>query len=176
MGFGVAISGGIMMMALVSMVIAFESAANTNYAILSQTSTDRLNADIALLKTSVSIESIQATPNDDTVLAVISNNGSEKLWNYENFNVLVTYDANFTNAKTRLTEALEYAGVTTVVPAGSWGIRQFVDDFADPGIINNGEKIEIKCRLEHPAYPGGIVTIIMSTENGSLASRSEMVS
>ncbi|MEW6603091.1 MAG: hypothetical protein AB1351_00195 [Thermoproteota archaeon] len=176
MGFGVAISGGIMMMAIVSMVIAFEGGANANYAILSRTSSDRLDADIALLGTSVSIESIQATPNDDTALAVISNIGSEKLWNYENFNVLVTYDANITATKTRLTEELEYAGVTTAVPAGSWGIRQFVDDFADPGIVNSGEKMEIKCRLEHPAYPGGIVTIIISTENGSLASRSGVVS
>jgi len=61
-----------------------------------------------ITKTSISISGINYTVGSNLVNFTLTNEGSEKLWNYDEFNVIVTYDADISGIRTRVTEEFTY--------------------------------------------------------------------
>lgn len=60
------------------------------------------------LKTEIDVLSINASSGSSVVNFTFSNQGSEKLWNFDEFDVLITYDANILGVRTPVTEQLTY--------------------------------------------------------------------
>lgn len=175
MGLSIAISGSIILMTLVNIIMTIFALTSTTSISTSQVLSDRSSIENASLNTSARIESVQAVANDAQLLIMLNNTGLTKLWSYDNFDVIVTYDANMTGTKVRVTEQLTYAGITNTVPPGKWGITQFVDDFLDPQIVNPAEKVELKCSLASVIYPNGVLSAIVSTDAGAVATKSVVV-
>jgi len=108
MGVSIAISGGILMMSL--MIIFVMGFAVTgeffNESVVSSNAFDN-NDEIA--KTQVSIGAINASSgNPSLVNFTVTNTGSEKLWNYDDFDVIITYDADIAGKKTVVTEQFDF--------------------------------------------------------------------
>jgi flagellar protein FlaF len=173
MGLSAAISGGIMMtMIIVVLIMAIPTVVNANVT-TSRAYSERAQLDNEYMKTSLQITDSQALPNTNVVDVTINNDGLSKLWNYEKFNVLVTYDylPAPLGSKQRITENLEYAGITQTAPAGTWAITGFIDDNVDPQILNPEESITIRGRLSHNiALSVELVSVTISTDNGVIVS------
>jgi archaellum component FlaF (FlaF/FlaG flagellin family) len=107
LGLSIAISGGITITALVIVLgIIFAISYQINTESLANTEAFEINN--SLLKTSMTIKSIEALSGNNVINFQIYNNNTKKLWNYEDFDVLVTYDADIATVKTRITETLYY--------------------------------------------------------------------
>ena len=61
-----------------------------------------------ITKTDISISGINYTVGSNLVNFTLTNDGSEKLWNYVEFDILVTYDADISGTKTTRTEQFTY--------------------------------------------------------------------
>ncbi|HXG05961.1 MAG TPA: hypothetical protein VNI77_01375 [Nitrososphaera sp.] len=175
MGLSIAISGIIVLMTLVNLMMTIFALASATSNSTTRILSDRSSIENLSLNTITRIESIQAVANDAQVLIVLNNTGSTKLWSYDNFDVIVTYDANMTGTKVRVTEELTYAGITNTIPPGKWGITQFMGDLLDPQIVNPSEKVELKCTLLNVIYPNGVLSAIVSTDAGAVATKSVVV-
>jgi len=129
LGLSIAISGGITATALViimGIIFAISYQINTE----SLANTEAFEIQNSLLKTNMDIKSISAVPGVSTVDFVLFNNGSTKLWNYNDFDMLVTYDANIGGVSTRVTESLtfnetaSFGGLPSIVFARPDGIAE----------------------------------------------------
>jgi len=81
----------------------------------------------SISKTSMKIESIEAISDSNIVNFTLTNDGNEKLWNYEKFNLIITYDGNVSGTKTRITEDLTFDG------SGSFGVGEMEKTFSFDG-------------------------------------------
>lgn len=59
-------------------------------------------------KTEINILDVNASSSSSLVNFTFTNLGSEKLWNYDEFDVIVTYDANILSTRTPVTEQFTY--------------------------------------------------------------------
>ena len=66
------------------------------------------NLENIILHTDISLDSLAATSNMPSFSFNLNNNDLEKLWNYDDFDVLVTYDADISGTKTRVTESIPF--------------------------------------------------------------------
>ena len=107
MGFGVAISGTVI--TIIIFVFLFMTPGILDRIMDIDDSTN----EIALLEesikdTNVKISSIDATSGSQDVTFSLANFGEEKLWKYDDFYLLVTYDANISGTSTKITEHLDF--------------------------------------------------------------------
>jgi hypothetical protein len=94
----------------------------------------------------------------------LNNDGSEKLWNFEDFDLFIEYDGAISGKKT---QQLSYSGMClgVVPPAGNWCIQSITNDVKDPGIINAGEDAIIWTQVSENLATN-LVVITMTTDNG----------
>lgn len=176
MGLSIAISGGIMIFAIISTMMAVPNMLDATTSV-SQASSEIYDVENSILKTDVNVGSVVATSGSSTILFNLTSSGSTKLWKYDKFNVIVTYDGIQTLiplTRIRTTEQLAYAESCSI-SAGSWCVNAFINDQLDPKILNNGESIEIKGALQYPLWSSGLLIISVSTDNGIVASKSVVV-
>lgn len=178
MGLSAALTGGIMMtMIVIILIMAIPAVINANVS-MNRAYSERALLDDVLSKTSIKLDSLSALPLSNVVTIAATNDGSSKLWNYEKFNILVTYNSTNGITSGKITETLDYAGITTAanIPAGSWGITKFTGDGMDPQILNPNESLEITCKLSNNIALQGFLTVILSTDNGMTTSKSGVIS
>ena len=107
MGLSIAISGGITATALVIILgIIFSISYQINTESLANTDAFEINNSI--LKTDFKINLINSSAGLDVFSFVLNNTGSEKLWNFEKYNVIASYDADISGKSTRVTENLSF--------------------------------------------------------------------
>lgn len=128
--------------------------------------------DKSIIDTSITISSINASNADTLVTIILNNNGTTKIWNYNNFDLIITYDANMSNNKVRITEYLSYS---TTLTTGKWIIKSITNDLLDPDIINPTEQAIIHAKLSYTPYDNGIIIITISTDNGSTYSLARVI-
>lgn len=75
---------------------------------LEDTSSEISDLENTILETDISIDTLSATSGESTITFNVNNDGSEKLWDYDNFEVFITYDANIGGIKTPITEKASY--------------------------------------------------------------------
>lgn len=169
MGLSVGIAGGIVMFGIVTVVMMFP---NIIDATTSVTHASSMVSDVedSILRTDISIETVNATSLSNILNFTITNTGNEKLWTYDKFTIITTYESGVVT-KTKYTDQFVYQNSCTNTP-NTWCISKFWRDFQDPLIINPDEAITIIGMLNHPVYPNGIVTVLVSTDNGVLTSKS----
>jgi len=107
LGLSIAISGGIIAVVLVVMMgIIFVISYQINTESLANTEAFEINNSIR--KTDMKIKSVEDAGGNDLLNFTFSNNGSEKFWNYDKFNVIIEYDADIGGIKTKTTEELMF--------------------------------------------------------------------
>ncbi len=107
MGLSVAIGGSMAVITLVMSLSMFPMMIEDIH------DTSITNSDISQIqkktdKTDIEIRSIDADVGSKTFTFILKNTGSEKIWNYENFDFFVNYDANVSKNKVRLTEQFSF--------------------------------------------------------------------
>lgn len=71
---------------------------------IGETSSEISVVENSILQTSISIDSITAASGYPTITFNLNNEGSQKLWNYDDFELFITYDADISGVKTKITE------------------------------------------------------------------------
>lgn len=170
MGLSIAIAGGIMAFALMYVITSFGIVSDNSMKV-SYASSSRLNIDDSSSKTNINVVSIDGA-SSNIVNFTITNNGNTKLWNYDKFTVIVTYDANISGSKITKTDQLTYEKTCTSTQR-KWCNLQFINDLQDPGILNSGESLQIKSKLLNSVYSTNkLVRVVIATDNGVISSKS----
>ena len=162
MGLSIAISGAII---LTTLVILYMSMIGILDSVLSieETSTAVSELEKSISNTKISLNSLELLSGFSSVNFTLNNDGSEKLWNFEKFNLFISYES----GSGKLTEELTYNGncSSSIPNAGNWCIETIVLDSLDPGLLNSGESAEIWTRVNQ-ILGSGAVAVIISTNNG----------
>lgn len=164
MGLSIAISGGIVLFALIYILLTLPGIVNQTVSI-TKASTEISEVENSILKTNINMQAIYAASGSSAVNFTVANTGTEKLWDYENFNLIVTYPV---SGQTR-SELLSYSGTCSGAPSsGTWCITAFNSDNVDPKILNTDESISIRSRVTQTPI-SGTVSAAISTDNGIVA-------
>ena len=170
MGLSVAISGGIILTVFVLILFSLPGLADKMFSIGDITS-QVTQHEQQISNTKISIEQISVLVGSSTVNFTLNNEGSEKLWNFEDFNLFIEYDD---TPSGKIIEELSYSGdcLSTVPLAGNWCIQSISNDVKDPGIINTDEQATIWTQVgQNLVTSTAIVTIV--TDNGVTFSSGE---
>ena len=169
MGLSNALSGGIILFGITYVIFTFGGFTDTA-ASFSEASHQTSDLESKLAKTSIST-TIESTPGTDTTFDFdITNLNLEKQWDFENFDVIITYDSGGITYTT--TQTFD----STCPPvSGEWCISSWTSDVIDPEILNNGETITITTEIENALQSSTDLIVIVSTPNGVVASATRTV-
>jgi len=146
MGLSIAIGGGVIMMTLL-FIFGILSIMMFQIQVETTANSQAFDNNDEIRKTSISISGINSTVGSNLVNFTLTNEGSEKLWNFDDFDVIIRYDADISGAKTRVTEQFTYNAdafalsnsqqgespefniqhVCTTIPAGSFSVTHTAD-------------------------------------------------
>ena len=163
MGLSNALSGGIVMVALISVLLTVPGIVGTT-SIVQDASTEISDLETKIYHTNISISSLSPSLGSNVITYVINNDDSEKLWNFEKFDVIISFSGATSGP---LTEKLTFAGVCSGNPAaGNWCINSFTNDILDPNVLNEGESINVRSSVSENLATGS-VSVIFSTDYGA---------
>jgi len=164
MGLSVAIAGAIILSVLMLVMMSMTGLVGNIFSIGSVT-TQVSDLENTIDDTDISLETLFASTTP-RVNFTLNNDDKEKLWNFDDFNVLIEYDS----ASGDELEELSYGGKCQgVVPSvGEWCIEGIAGDFLDQGILNEGESAEIWTQVSLPLDTGN-ARVTVSTDNGEVA-------
>ena len=169
MGLSNAISGGIIMFGMTYVIFAF-SGLTDNAVSFSDVSSQTSDLENKLVKTSIDV-TINDTPGTDPTFDFeITNTNLEKLWEFDKFDVIITY----VSSGTTYTETQTYASSCPPV-AGEWCINTWTNDVIDPEILNDGETITVRTEVNNSLQNNKDLIVIVSTPNGIVASATTKV-
>lgn len=170
MGLSIAVSGGIVLFALVYILLTIPGVVNQTVSI-TRASTDISEVENSILRTNIEINSLDASSGSSVINFTVNSLGVEKLWNFAKFNLIITYpSASGTN-----TESLSYAGICSGNPSsGTWCVASISDDNVDPNILNTDETLNARSRVSQSLISGTVSTAF-STDNGIVAGRSSSI-
>ncbi len=108
----------------------------------------------------------------DVVEITVRNDGHTKLADYQQWDVILQYDA----ASSRVTEWCPYAGAAEPAP-NQWTVtgiyldaQRDIAEVYEPGILNPGEEMVIRARISPPVMEGTTNVASIATPNGITAS------
>lgn len=131
MGLSIALAVGIASVALFTILFTYNSMNNSIYDyVLSRSEIAEIDDSIS--KTSIDIRYPNATAGSSMVSFSMVENGTEKLWNFDKFTVIVTYDADIGGVSTQTTEKFTYNSARAFAQDGiSIGAAQFARPISD---------------------------------------------
>ncbi len=113
MGLSNALSGGIVIVVMITMMLSFlliyESSLSVNDAAI-----DNFDSQNTIYHTSISLGSLVSTQSSANPTFTLTNNDQEKLWDFENFDVIIEYDGE-TGSGTRYIEELSFWGECSAI-------------------------------------------------------------
>src|SRR3990170_3075689 len=163
MGLSVAISGGIILTVFVLILLSLPGLADKMFSIGDITSQVSQH-EKKISDTQLSMVYLSELVGKSKVNFTLNNDGSEKLWNFEDYDLFIEYDGAISG---KTTQQLSYSGecLGAIPQAGNWCIQSISNDIADPKILNSGEQASIRTNLnENLASTTAIVTLV--TDNG----------
>ena len=168
MGLSIVISGAIIFVALMFTLMNIPNVFNSILSV-EEASTEISVLEDSISQTEINIDPLISQAGKSKVNFTLHNNGTAKLWNFEKFNVLITYD----EGSSMNTEELTYSGDCAggVPSAGNWCIQSISIDVLDPGILNDGESASIRTQVNQNLATENVITIV-TTDNGVVATRS----
>ena len=162
MGISVAISGAIILTVFIVVLFSVPNYVESIFSVgdASKQSTQSMSK---VLKTEISLDSLAAAPASTVINFTLNNDGDKKLYQYEKFDLFVTYDSS--TGKT--VEPLSYSGSCqgSIPAAGSWCIEEVVWDLKESGILNSGEAALIRSQVSKNPVTG-VVGLMIVTPNG----------
>lgn len=170
MGLSVAIAGGIIMFALVYMLLMLPGVVDQTTSV-TKASSEIADIENSILKTNIAMSSLTATASSTTIDFTITNSGTEKLWNYEKFSLIITYPI---SGSTNKTESFTYqSGVCGTPSAGKWCVTSISSDAIDPKILNTDEILNGRATSSTTLAAGGTAYATISTDKGITATRTD---
>lgn len=170
MGLSIAISGGIVTFTIVYAMMSFPAILDDTTKV--STSSAQMSSTLnSILHTNISVSNLQSIHNSTTINFSVDNTGNTILWNYNKFDVIVTYQANIGGTPT-LTEVLQYANSCAGLSSDKWCIASITNDLEHPGILDPKETLNVEANLQNPTKLSGIITVNIGTDNGVLATSS----
>ena len=163
MGLSVAIAGGIILSVLMLVMMSMAGLAGNIFSI-GDVTTQVAEIEKSISETEISMNHVSTLIGSSTLNFTLSNDGQEKLLNFDEFDLFVTYDGAVSGS---LTEEINYSGdCLGGIPAqGNWCIQSINGDMLDPGILNSAEGANIRVSVnENLANVNAIVSI--TTDNG----------
>jgi len=164
MGLSVAIAGAIILSVLMLVMMSMTGLVGNIFSIGSVT-TQVSDLENSIDNTDISLETLFASTTP-RVNFTLNNDDTEKLWNFDDFNVLIEYES----ASGDELEELSYGGDCqgTVPSVGNWCIEGIAGDFLDSGILNEGESAEVWTQVSQSLVIGN-ARVTVSTDNGEVA-------
>lgn len=167
MGLSVAIAGGIVMFALVYILLMLPGVVDQTGSV-TKASSEISDVENSILKTNIAMSALSASSGSSTIDLTITSSGTEKLWNYEKFNIIVTYPI---TGNTNKTESFTYQSGTCASPAaGKWCKVSITSDTFDPNILNTNEALNARMTSSQ-TLGTGTVYATLSTDRGVAATR-----
>jgi len=163
MGLSIGIAGAIVLMVILAVMMAMTGLVSTIFSI-GDVTTQVSELENTISKTDVSMNHVSTLFGSPTLNFTLSNDGQEKLWNFDEFDLFVTYDGAVSGS---LTEKITYAGncLGGLPTQGNWCIESINGDLLDPGILNSAEGANIRVQVnENLANVNAVVSI--TTDNG----------
>ena len=118
MGLSIALAAGIVSIALFAILFNYTFVNNSIYDdVLSRSKISKIEDSIS--KTTIDIKYPSASSGSSLVSFSLAENRTEKLWDFEKFTVLVTYDADIGGVSTSTTEKLSFNSAQSFAQAGS---------------------------------------------------------
>ena len=167
MGLSVAIAGGIILSVLMLVLMTMTGFVGNMFTI-GDVSKQVSDHDNTISKTDISISRVEALVGSSLLNFTLNNDGSEKLWNYDDFDLFIEYNG-VTSGK--LIDQFSFSGdcLGLAPSVGNWCIESITGDFMDPGLLNSGERAYIWTLLsENLADKNAFISI--ATDNGETAS------
>lgn len=170
MGLSVAIAGGIIMFALVYILLMLPGVVDQT-ASVTKASSEIADIENSILKTNIAMSSLTATAPSTKINFTLTNSGTEKLWNYDKFSLIITYPI---AGNTNKTESLTYQnGACNTPSAGRWCIASITGDVMDPNILNTDEVLNGRATASTALAASGTAYAIISTDKGITATRTD---
>jgi len=107
MGLSVIASGVIISVVFIAVLATMPTMFDSLVSV-GESSTKTFDLEDSILKTDLEITSLTASSGADIVSFELFNTGEEKVWDWSEFDLFVTYDANIGGTQTRVTEQLTY--------------------------------------------------------------------
>lgn len=164
MGLSIAISGGIITFAIIYVMMSFPAILDGT-AKLSTSSQQMSNTLNTIMHTNISISSLTNSHDVDLATFSVANTGNTILWNFKEFDAIITYQANTVGTPT-LTEVLHYANNCGTLSSGQWCIQSISNDLIHPGILDPKEIANIHAKLQNPTNLNSTLTLNFGTDNG----------
>lgn len=131
MGLSIALAGGIASIALFAVLFSYSFISNSIYS-ASLSRSELVEIEDSISKTNIYIKYQNASSGSSFVSFSLAENGTEKLWSFDKFTVLVTYDADIGGISTSTTEKLVYNSAQAFAHVGaSAGSSQFARPDSD---------------------------------------------
>jgi archaellum component FlaF (FlaF/FlaG flagellin family) len=108
MGFSHVVTAGIVIIPLMLIAMNIPEISNTILEI-NEAAVDVSELEDAILNTHFEILNLQTTGLNNRVFFDLSNTGTTKLWDYENFDVIIAYEGIVNSVATNVTEVLSYS-------------------------------------------------------------------
>lgn len=164
MGLSIAISGGIVTFSIIYVMMSFPAILDGT-AKLSTSSEQMSNTLNTIMHTNISISGLANTHDNATATFSVTNTGNTILWNYKEFDTIITYQANTIGTPT-LTEVLQYNNNCGTLVSDQWCIQSITNDLIHPGMLDPKEIANIHAKLQNPTNLGGTLTLNFGTDNG----------
>jgi hypothetical protein len=119
MGLGIAIAGGIICATVLAVFSIVFSTSEQIYEINSSR-TSAADLQNVVFQTNFEIQNMTGCSGNNSVSLILNNTGNEKLWDYEKFTIIVTYNATILGSPVETTENLEYNSDEAFEEAGGF--------------------------------------------------------
>ena len=181
MGLSIAISGGIVTFSIIYAMMSFTTVVDDSTKI-STSQSQMSNNLFSRLQTNISISDLQDQNGNSPAIFHITNTGNTVLWNYNDFDLIITYQENETLVQQLLgihpivTESLSYVDSCTGLGSDRWCISQIQNDNIHPGLLDPNEIANIEAQPANSTKKGGVFTVEFGTDNGVTTSNSVIIS
>lgn len=178
-----AAAGGIMLVTMIVMVMMTPNLLDKVLS-LQETSSDITSVESGIFDTKMQISSLSGSHGGNVINFTLTNTGEQKLWDFGNFDLFVTYEADVLGTRTMTVERLSYNATGSFLnhdsadelQAGYWVVNGITSDNVEKRILNTDEEGFVLAKLPNPVYTNGKIMVVVSTESGVLASSAVQLS
>lgn len=131
------------------------TAVNDSWREMEVISEERLGTELSVVSTTVD-------PGGAEITAQINNGGRSQLSDFEHMDLIVSYDGSDAQ---RHQVWLPFDG-SSVQPENTWAIASILNDYHNPGILDTGEQMTIRIKLNPATIAGPDRWLVLSTGTG----------
>ena len=121
----------------------------------------------AIIHTDVDMDSLIAVAGSPYVNFTLNNDESEKLWDFQDFDVIVDFDGTTSGLREKLSYEGTCPGQYQVPSVGYWCVYN-ISGYVEPGVLNGGESAIIRTHVSEN-LANGDASVSLNTDRGIIA-------